>query len=177
MNSEFIYPRLRKFASSVVIAGFLYFSEIASAGQNYNLSLHGIGLIKKFEGFSTVKYREPNGGYSIGYGHFIRVGENLEKITEKEAEAVLKKDLLSAEKAVERNVRVPLNQGQYDALVSFTYNLGEGNLQKSGLLKKINSKDYRGASMEFIKWSYSGGKKSKGLEARRKKEAEIFKGK
>ncbi len=142
----------------------------------YKISQSGVELIKKFEGYSAKRYADVAGKSTIGYGHLIREGENYTEITKDDAEALLRMDINYAERAVQRNVSVPLTQGQYDALVSFTYNLGEGNLRSSTLLKKLNAGDYDSAASEFLRWVYAGGKKIKGLENRRKKEAELFRG-
>lgn len=138
------------------------------------VSQQGLNLIKQFEGYRSERYLDAAGKPTIGYGHLITKGENLQTITREEATTLLKKDVQTASDAVRRLVIVQLKQNQYDALVSFTYNLGEGNLEKSTLLKKINMQDYRGASEEFTKWVYAGGKKLKGLEIRRAKEKELF---
>ena len=76
--------------------------------------------------------------------------------------------------AVSRYVSVPLTQNQFDALVSFCYNVGQSSLLSSTLLKKLNNKDYKGASNEFLKWNKSGGKVLQGLVNRRKDEREVF---
>ena len=80
-------------------------------------------------------------------------------------------------RAVRRLVTVPLTHYQYDALVSFCYNCGEGNLAKSTLLKKVNASDFAGAAAEFIKWNKGGGKVLAGLTRRRKSEALLFQNK
>lgn len=78
------------------------------------------------------------------------------------------------EKAVTRNVTVQLNQDQFDALVSFTFNLGEGNLKQSTLLKKVNAGDFAGAAKEFPRWNKADGKVLAGLVRRRASEALLF---
>jgi hypothetical protein len=88
--------------------------------------------------------------------------------------AILQHDLRQYSSAVDRLVKVPLNANQYGALTSFTYNLGEGNLAKSTLLKKLNAGDYRSAAAEFAKWNRAGGKIMAGLTRRRKAEAQLF---
>lgn len=136
-------------------------------------SQNGIDLIKKFEGCRLTAYRCPAGKWTIGYGHTSGVKEGM-RITQKKAESYLKSDLKIYEKAVEKRVKVPLNQGQFDGLVSFTYNLGEGNLTSSTLLRKLNNGDYYGASGEFGRWVYSAGKKLNGLVRRREAEKALF---
>lgn len=133
----------------------------------------GIELIASFEGLRLTSYRDPAGVLTIGYGHTNGVKEG-QTITKEEALQLLKQDIQTAEKAVKRLVTVPLNQNQFDALVSFTYNLGQGNLSTSTLLKKLNKGDYEGAANEFERWVYAGGKKLNGLVTRRKREKELF---
>ena len=113
---------------------------------------------------------------TIGYGHVIRAGEMFDEITPDEADDLLVADLGDAERAVSRLVKVPLNQNQFDALVSWTFNLGAGNLEKSTLLKKLNSGDYGAAKAEFAKWIYAAGKAVGGLARRRDAEAKLFGG-
>lgn len=158
----------------ILLAGSLYFTPLADGAEKRNISQDGIKLIKQFEGYPSRRYLDSAGKPTIGYGHLIKTNENLYEITEQEAERLLRKDVERAEKAVSQLVKAPLVQSQYDALVSFTYNLGEGSLKQSTLLKKLNYGDYKGAASEFDKWVYAGGKKIKGLENRRKKEKKVF---
>jgi lysozyme len=134
----------------------------------------GIDLIKFFEGFSSTPYICPGGKRTIGYGHVIPDGMDYESISEYEAEELLKVDLDEAENYVLRLVEVPLNQNQFSALVSFTYNLGYANLKTSTLLKKVNKKDYISAAQEFVRWIFAGGNKQKGLMRRRCSEALLW---
>lgn len=134
----------------------------------------GIELIKKYEGCKLEAYRCPAGVLTIGYGSTKDVSEG-DCITQDEAERRLESDIkYKAEVFVDNFVSVKLNQNQYDALVSFTFNLGGGNLQKSTLLKKLNSGDYNGAAKEFTRWVYANGKKLNGLVKRRKDEKKLF---
>lgn len=142
--------------------------------KNMRISREGINLIKWFEGYREREYLDSAGKRTIGYGHLIRKSERFEKLTKEEAEKILLRDLEIAEKAIKENVKVELNQRQYDALISLVYNIGVNNFLKSTLLKKLNSGDYNGAGMEFKKWVYAGGKKIRGLEKRREKEKELF---
>ena len=139
-----------------------------------NLSPMGLEFIKDHEGFRHETYRDSAGHATIGYGHKIREHEHFTTITEAEGAAILRHDVATAEAAVNRLVKVPLNQNQYDALVSFTYNLGEGNLAKSTLLRDLNLTMYYAAAQEFPKWCFAGGKPSEGLKYRRKAEMELF---
>lgn len=137
-------------------------------------SQNGIDLIKRFEGFSPVAYLCPAGVWTIGYGHTAGVHEG-DSIDGDTAEDYLREDLTSAEGAVEKYVKVPLKQWQFDALVSFTFNLGAGNLYSSTLLKKVNrNPDDPSIRQEFEKWVYAGGRVLQGLVERRKAEADMY---
>ncbi len=139
-----------------------------------NISNKGINLIKQFEGLELKAYKDSVGVLTIGYGStgpHVTVGMT---ITESQAETLLKKDLSRFEKGVDDLVTVPLNQNQFDALVSFSFNLGLGNLKSSTLLRKLNSLDYIGAANEIPRWDKAGGKILKGLTRRRLAEKELF---
>ena len=133
----------------------------------------GIELIKKYEGCVLKAYKCPSGVWTIGYGHTAGVKSGM-KITKAQALNYLKQDLSVFEKAVTNYVKVPLNQNQFDALVSFSFNCGTGALKTSTLLKKLNSSDYSGAANEFLKWNKSNGKVLNGLVRRRQEEKELF---
>lgn len=134
----------------------------------------GIDLIKRFEGFSPVAYLCPAGVWTIGYGHTAGVHEG-DSIDGDTAEDYLREDLTSAEGAVAKYVKVPLKQWQFDALVSFTFNLGAGNLYSSTLLKKVNrNPDDPSIRQEFEKWVYADGRVLQGLVDRRKAEADMY---
>jgi lysozyme len=135
-------------------------------------SKKGIELIKKFEGFRANPYICPAGILTIGYGHTknVRLGDYC---SEMQAELFLAEDLEVAE--IELNKMQGLSQNQFDALASFIFNLGVRNFQKSTLRTEIlrgsNEAEIRS---EFGRWIYAGGKISKGLQARRKAEADLF---
>lgn len=133
----------------------------------------GINLIKKYEGCRLKAYKCPSGVWTIGYGHTKDVKKGM-KITKAKAEAYLKQDLVTFENAVDKYVKVPINQNQFDALVSFSFNCGAAALKISTLLKKLNKKDYSGSANEFLKWNKSNGKVLKGLTKRRKEERTLF---
>ena len=140
---------------------------------------NGKKLIKKYEGFSSTPYLCPAKVPTIGYGAtYYPSGKAVTlkdtPITEKQADEMLSFMLVKYENAVSRYVSVPLTQNQFDALVSFCYNVGQYNLLSSALIKKLNNKDYKGASNEFLKWNKSGGKVLQGLANRRKDEIEVF---
>lgn len=134
----------------------------------------GIELIKGFEGLRLAAYRDPACILTIGYGHTGQDVQESDTITEAEAERLLRLDLLSAELAVQRLVRVPLNQHQFDALVSFTYNVGAGNLGGSTLLRLLNDANYAHAAQQFDLWAYARGQRLAGLQRRRKAERFLF---
>lgn len=134
-------------------------------------SAAGIALIKRFESFCATVYRCPAGKPTIGYGHVILPGEQFSTITEADAIELLRHDLAIAEAAVRRLITVPLTQNQFDALVSFTFNVGEGALEKSTLRRRINQGNWALAKRELMRWVYADGKKMKGLVARREEEA------
>jgi lysozyme len=150
------------------------------------ISSKGLSLVKAFEGCLKPTgdgrfrpYRCPAGVLTIGWGHTNAHGRQFDqytKWTQEECDAVLREDLAGFERAVQRLVRVPLKQNEFDALVSFAYNCGEGALAKSTLLRKLNKGDYRGATAEFAKWNRGGGRVLKGLTRRRAAEAAMFRG-
>lgn len=136
-------------------------------------SANGRKLIQQFEGCREKAYQDCVGVWTIGYGHTgnVKVGQVISK---EEADRLLSQDLVKFESGVEKNVKVALTQNQFDALVSFCYNLGVGSLQKSTLLKKLNAGDYKGAAEEFLKWNKAGGKVITGLVRRREAEKRLF---
>ncbi|RUR48814.1 lysozyme [Vreelandella populi] len=137
------------------------------------LSPAGLELIKAHEGLRLNAYQDVVGVLTIGYGHTGTVKPGM-TITKQEAEDILRRDVASFEKAVNDLVTAPLNQNQFDALVSFAFNLGRGALQRSTLLRKLNARDYDGAAAEFGRWINAGGKPWPGLVRRRKEERELF---
>lgn len=140
------------------------------------ISEEGLQLIQHFEGFSKTIYRCQAGIPTIGYGHALREGESFPHgITQFDAEILLQQDIRIAEDAVTRLCPVNnLQQHHYDALVSFTYNLGAGALQRSTLRRNILRGDLPRATEQFMAWVYAGGKRSKGLVLRRQAEKALF---
>lgn len=136
-----------------------------------HITQDGIDLIKRFEGFSSTVYICPAGYPTIGYGHLVRSGESVNEISETEAEELLRKDVESAERAVIRLVKVPLTDGQFDALVSFTFNLGGGAFQRSTLRSKVNRQAHSEVPAQLMRWVWAGGRKLNGLVSRRSTEA------
>lgn len=155
----------------IIVSGLL----ILSGGifMAYQISQSGINKIKKHEALSLTPYKDSAGLWTIGYGHLLKNGEWWDNITEAFAEELLKKDLAIAERAVNDYVLVPISQNQYDALVSFVYNVGAGAFKKSTLLKKLNNGDGSVAS-EFLRWNKAGGRVVNGLIARREREQALF---
>lgn len=139
------------------------------------MSKQGYDLIKAFEGYFQRPYLCPAGYPTVGYGHVIVKGEDFSAgLTEEEANDLLHKDMFSYEQAVLRLIRVPLTQSQFDALVSFTYNLGSGALQRSTLRQKINRGEHEDVPVEMLKWIWAGGRKLKGLLRRRQAEGVLY---
>jgi GH24 family phage-related lysozyme (muramidase) len=137
----------------------------------------GLALIQRFESFSPTIYVCPAGYPTVGYGHVVLDGERgrfAGGIGEDEGEALLRRDAAIAERAVLRLITVPLTDGQFDALVSFTFNVGGGALQRSTLRRKINREEHALAPAEFLKWVWAGGRKLKGLMRRREAEAGLY---
>ena len=130
-------------------------------------------IIKEFEGLRLNSYKCPAGVWTIGYGHTKGIKPNM-TITESDAERLLDIDIVEVARTIRKHVTVYLNDNQAQALVSFIFNIGQGNFANSTLLRKLNAKDYKGASLEFQKWVYSKGKKLPGLVRRRKAEMELF---
>lgn len=140
------------------------------------LSNIGLALIKSFEGVRLTAYKAVSAEqyYTIGYGHYGPDVKKDMKITQTQADAYLKADVARFEKAVNDYVKVPLNQNQFDALVSFTYNCGAGALQRSTLLELLNQGKYEEAADQFDLWNKSGNTVLAGLVKRRAKEKELF---
>lgn len=138
------------------------------------LSKAGAEFIAGFEGFLANAYWDPWGDvWTIGYGHTSGVKQG-QHVTKRQALELLQKDAAVAATAVRDLVHVNLNQNQFDALVSFAFNLGGGALAESTLLKKLNRRDYKGAQLEFGKWTHAGGVVLAGLVRRRHAEAALF---
>ena len=147
--------------------------------MNNRISKVGIDLIKSFEGCYLKAYKCPAGVWTIGWGttesiNGVKPHEGM-IITQKQADDLLIKNLKSYENTVNKYVTyTKLNQNQFDALVSFTYNCGAGALQKSTLLQKLNKGDVQGAADEFLRWNKANGKTLNGLTRRREAERKLF---
>ena len=141
--------------------------------MTYTISDEGLDLIKQFEGCELTSYVCPSGVYTIGYGH---TGDVLpgQTITQAEADKLLKDDVKRFEVGVNNYTNVPLNQSQYDALVSFTFNVGLGAYRDSTLLRLLNGADYEGAAGQFGRWVNGSNGPLPGLVRRRDAEEKLF---
>jgi lysozyme len=138
-------------------------------------------LVREKEGFVPTAYRDPGAGVlTIGYGTTRypdgRPVQPGDVVTREEAERYLEQDIQEAASAVQRHVQVPLTEHELAALSSFTYNVGEGQFQKSTLVQKLNAGDRHGAANELLRWNKAGDKVLPGLVTRRKEERELFLG-
>ena len=131
-----------------------------------NISNEGLSLIKKFEGCELDSYKCAAGVWTIGYGstHGIEKGMSISK---SRAEELLLEDIAQFEDIVDKAVSVNLSQNQYDALVSWTFNLGGGNLNSSTMLKVLNAGDYENVPEQIKRWNNANGKVLEGLIRRR----------
>jgi lysozyme len=157
------------------------------------ISKDGLDLIKEFESFVGYVYddlvppvrgkypewkgQKPKGTLTIGYGHTNAAKDPLKctlgtKVTMAQALTILSVDLGPCEDIANKLVKVPITQHQFDALVSFSFNTGK--LANTGLLKKLNDKNYAAVPAEFMKWTKSKGKELKGLVRRRKAEVALW---
>ena len=138
-----------------------------------NTSPKGIALIKEFEGLRLKAYKCPGGVWTIGYGHTAGVKPGM-VISEAQAEEYLKADLIAFERYL-NGLRLALNQNQFDALISFIYNVGTGNFSSSTLLRKVRANPQDNSIMdEFLRWVYSKGRVLPGLQRRRLDEMKLY---
>ncbi len=144
-----------------------------------NINKPGVDLVKEMEGFYPDAYRCPAGVWTIGYGHTAGVSPG-QKVTKQQAEQLLREDLDGSAAAVERLISVPLTDNQFAALVSFTFNVGEGNLATSTLRRKLNTGDYNAVPSQLSVWVMATdpatGKKRplNGLVRRRAAEGQLW---
>ena len=155
-----------------------------------NVSAKALKVIKHHEGTRFTPYRCPAKLWTIGVGHVLYPEQGKLKIEDRDAyslrpeddrkftmdevDAILAADLQRFERGVERFVSVALTQGEFDALVSFSFNVGLGTLQRSTLRAKLNRNDKDGAADELLKYCLAGGKILKGLQNRRIDERAMF---
>lgn len=138
-----------------------------------NIGTKGLDLIKFFEGLELNAYQCAAGVWTIGYGHTKDVQQGM-TISEARANEMLAEELNEYESYINGLVTVELNQDQFDAMVSWVYNLGVGNLKASTLLKVLNAGDYDGVPAQMMRWNKAGGKVLEGLTKRRQAEADLF---
>lgn len=140
-----------------------------------HITLSGLQLIQHFEQFSPKSYVCPGGILTIGYGHAILPSEHFEtEINIQEAQCLLLSDLQKAEKAVQRAITISLNDGQFNALVSLTFNIGCKAFAHSTLCRVINNKQHHEITHQFMRWIYCKNQKSNGLMRRRTAEAYMY---
>ena len=138
-------------------------------------SATGMELLKRSEGFRNRVYLDVAGLPTIGYGHRLLHSDSFPNgIDEPQAANLLTCDVRDAEQAVGRLVKVPLTQGQFDALVDFTFNLGAGRLATSTLLKSLNAGRYDDAAEQLLRWDHAGSQEIAALKARREAEVELW---
>jgi GH24 family phage-related lysozyme (muramidase) len=151
-----------------------------------DISKAGLDMIAQFEGVVLHLYEDVAGHASIGVGHLVHTGNITDAdrkgpfgkgITRQQAMDLLHKDAQRMVTAVRDAVTVPLNQAQFDALVSFTFNVGAGALRKSTLLQRVNAKEFAHCEEAFLRFNKAGGKVFAGLTRRRQAEADLFAGK
>lgn len=138
------------------------------------LSNKGVNFIRDVEGCKLYSYLDTGGVWTIGVGH---TGPEVCKgltWTVEQVNAALSKDVREASDAVNKLVKVKLNQDQFDALVSFTFNVGVNAFKNSTLLRKLNAGDFMGVGAEFLRWNKDNGKEVLGLTNRRKAEVQLF---
>lgn len=140
------------------------------------MSENGKNILKKLEGLKLCTYRCSSGVWTIGYGHTGITVKSGDVITEAAANKLFEQDIKFFENAINTLVTVKLNQNQFDALVSFCFNIGIGKdgFAGSTMRKLLNCGEYAAASEQFLRWVYSNGKVSDGLRRRRMKERELF---
>ena len=139
-------------------------------------SAEGLSLIKKFEGCELYAYQCSAGVWTIGYGHTKDVEPGMQ-ITKEDADEMLVEELHEYESYINDFVTAPLSQNQYDALVSWVYNLGPANLKASTMLKVLNAGEYEEVPEQMKRWNKAGGKVLEGLIRRREAESLLFLGK
>lgn len=134
----------------------------------------GLALLKRFEGCRLVVYKDAVGLHTVGWGHMDPALILGTKITQEEADSLLKEDLERFERGVYNVAAAPISSNEFSALVCFAYNVGLGAFANSTLLSKLNAGDKAGAAKEFLKWTRAGGTVLRGLVKRRQAEMELF---
>lgn len=177
---------MNKWLIPALILGGLFYARKSGAnipgfsfpllGANMKLSQSGADFIQRHEGLRVEAYKDQGGLWTIGYGHLLPQNKDWtgHRITIEEAKQMFAYDVKDAEAAVNRLVTVPLTQNQFDALVSWTFNLGQGNLADSTMLEVLNSGNYEEVPGQINRWIYVNGQASAGLRNRRQDEANLF---
>jgi lysozyme len=142
--------------------------------MNLSIKKDIVKLIKEFEGFKAEAYICPSGFRTIGYGHVLAANDKINSIDEDKAELLLYQDIAKAQASVIRNINVEITTGQFDALTSFTFNLGAAALQRSALRLKVNRGEHEQVPKEFMRWVYACGRILPGLVRRRKEESYLY---
>ena len=160
------------------VTGSTVANMLGIALDEMSVSNSGVDIICDFEGKRLVAYDDGVGVWTIGFGTTIYPnGIKVKKgdtCTEAQAKSYMAHDLKKFEQAVNGAVNIPLNQNQFDALVSLAYNIGTGAFNKSTLVKKLNAGDIRGAADQFDVWINAGGKRMQGLVKRRAREKALY---
>ena len=139
------------------------------------LSSKGLALLKASEGFRSRVYLDVDGLPTIGYGHRLLHPESFPNgVCEAEAAQILISDIRESEQVVRGMVKVPLTQGQFDALVDFVFNLGSGRLHNSTLLADLNARRYEAAAEQILLWDHADANENAALQARRNAEFQLF---
>lgn len=138
------------------------------------INLEGFKLITHFEGCRLKAYKDVGGVLTVGHGHTGKDVKPGLEITQEEADILLESDLTKFEEAVSRNVKVTISDNQFAALVSFAYNIGEGALQTSSVLRYTNMEMFEKAATYFEKWDKVNGKQDSGLLKRRLAERDLY---
>jgi lysozyme len=190
VNSKIIFDYLRKLSDGVltqaqVIAtdkllsiDFDAVKNMLGIPESMSVSNKGVDLICEFEGKRLAAYDDGVGVWTIGFGTIkypngVRVKKG-DTCTLDQAKEYMRHDLIEFEHTVNSSVKVPLNQNQFDALVSLAYNIGSNAFKSSTLVKKLNTGDYQGAADQFNVWVNAGGKRMQGLVNRRDREKLLF---
>ena len=157
-------------------------TDIQANYDNKKISDNGLKFIAEHEGIILHLYNDPANHATIGVGHLVHYGpingsepeEFKSGITKERAMEILRSDIITAENTVNKLVKVPLNQNQFDALVSFVFNIGETQFASSTLLAKLNNQNYQAVPSELNRWVHGSGKKLPGLINRRRHEGNLF---
>lgn len=165
----------------IKVSGWVFIGHAETVSGDRHINEEGLRLIKQFEGLRLIAYPCDANVYTIGYGHTKGVKKG-DKITIQQAQKLLAEDIKYFEKVVNELVSVPLTDNQFAALVSFTFNVGEGSktnpdivgLRNSTLLKLLNQGKYYEAACEFLKWNKVDGRVNEGLVNRRDAEKRLF---